>query len=258
MLIAKLFRHCDRIFNRIQTLQAATHQGIWLGVLDRDSLHEITNVKYASDKMYQATSHTCAGLWNWEREVWDRHFLNCQSVVIAAAGGGREVLALCELGVDVDGFDCCESLIAYGNGILASQGFTTRLELSQPDKFPDHSKTYDGAIVGWGGYTHMMGRDTRVCFLKQLHRHLQPGSPLLVSFRLRTGPRRDLRVIQQLAQTIRCLRGSPQRIELGDTLIDGFTHLFTQEEVSEELGTAGYRVALFGDHGLGFAVAIAE
>ena len=48
--------------------------------------------------------------------------------------------------------------------------------------------------------------------------------------------------IYQIARPIRFLRGSADRVELGDDLLDCYTHRFVQSEARSELQEAGFTV----------------
>ena len=58
--------------------------------------------------------HNVSGLLPWEEPVLERYFAECQSVLVAAAGAGREVVSLSEQVTRVDAFDCVEALIVKG------------------------------------------------------------------------------------------------------------------------------------------------
>jgi len=99
----------------------------------------------------------------------DAHFAACGGCR-GGAGGGREALALCGLGYDVDAYDC--------NGEARSVRYATPVrsrlpdpgDPCEPDSCPLLSGQYDGAVIGWVAYSHIQGFTQRTRFLRDLRR----------------------------------------------------------------------------------------
>ena len=81
------------LFNAVQTV----HQGFWLGMLDREVFHQVTEHGYLTwERLYSDRDYNLSGLWAWEVSALDRFFSNCRSILIAAAGGGRAIVGASE------------------------------------------------------------------------------------------------------------------------------------------------------------------
>ena len=236
---------------------AVVHQGVWLGLLDRAELNDVTRRAYGESSPYLATTYNQSGLRAWEAALIDHYFGQCRSVLVGAAGSGREVIVLCQRGMVVEAFDCSEPLVEQGRRLLAAHGLKAPLLLARPDEVPDALGTYDGIIMGWGGYGHIVGRRARVALLGALRPHIRTNGPLLISFGSREqAPRiRLYRGVLAIARTIRWMRRSHDPVELGDVLPHGFAHRFTKDEVEGELREGGFRPTFFADVDYGVAIA---
>lgn len=245
---------------RVVGLLQGLFDGFWLGVLGRRALQLADECKYDSSQEYHGELHNKRGLFPWEEAVVATYFRNCRRLLVGGAGGGREVLALCQAGHEVDGFECHPELMTFANELLSKEGFAANVQLVPRDKCPDDDRVYDGIIVGWSAYMHIQGESKRVGFLKELRGKLAPGAPLLISFWHPIGPvRLRLRVGARLGKLLRWLRRG-ESIQLGDSLQPYYTHFFDREGVGAELRQAGFELALhdpwFG-HEYAHAVGIA-
>lgn len=253
----------DRWVNRLVNGLQAIHQGFWLGVLDREALHRVVERQYWAWEKYQAPDYNTSGLRPWEEIVLDRFFSKCRSVLVGGAGGGREIIALSRRGVQVDAFECCQHLVESSRRLLACQGIAVRIIDSLPDQVPEEFGTYDGLIMGWGGYMHIAGSETRVRFLKQFRCHVKPGGPILLSFFRRGGKSSQLHWTFTIARIIRRVCGNREPVELGDTLSGTFDHYFSKEEIQQELQDAGFQLEYYYEeppygHAVGRAIESVE
>lgn len=66
----KLAILCYKFFNLI--LKA--YEGIWLGLLKRESIHEINETFYNKQKLYFTDEHNKSGLFLWEKYVIEKNF----------------------------------------------------------------------------------------------------------------------------------------------------------------------------------------
>ena len=256
---ARIFSLVDRWLNCGLNAVRVLHQGFWLGILSPQAFHQIHQQQYAAWEKYQDPAYNRSGLFSWEQQILGRFFASCQSILLGAAGGGRELLALAQQGVQVDAFECCPELLAGCQRLAATAGLASRIVLAPPDQVPKEfgvydGVIYDGVIVGWGAYTHLASADTRIGFLKQLRRHVQPGGPLLVSFFVRRGETRQLRWIFRIARFLRRLQKHTPPVELGDTLCGTFDHYFSQAEIAHELAAAGFQLEWYREEPYGHAV----
>src|SRR5262245_21605165 len=92
------------------------------------------------------------GLWAWEQEMLERYFPAGARVLVASAGGGREMLALHRLGYEPDGFECNDRLRTFANDFLCGEGLLVTIHPASRDSCPAGLGLYDAAVVGWGAY----------------------------------------------------------------------------------------------------------
>ncbi|WP_170182647.1 class I SAM-dependent methyltransferase [Blastococcus colisei] len=229
--------------------------GLWLGLASRRVLYGIDAAFYASQGQYVAEEYTRSGLTDWENAAVSEYFQHCTDIVVTGAGGGREVLALAGNGRRVTGFEPNEGMVTFGRTILEGRSDASLL-VAPRDGWPALDATFDGAVIGWGSYTHIAGRRRRVDFLRQTRSHLVAGSPLLVSVYTRPSRTRYHRAVRWVAQPLRALRrGAP--IDLGDGFAPMYAHHFTREELAAELADAGFRLEVWRPRPFAHAVAVA-
>lgn len=255
--VATLSIRCNRLMQRLIVLQRCLFEGFWLGIVDKEVFCEINLKDYDRKSSYQTEEHNLQGLWHWEEKVIAKYLQPTQKVLLAGAGGGREVLALHALGYQVDAFECHPGLVSFANQLLAKQGVPVRVMQAEPDQCPELAGEYDGAIIGWGAYTHIQNSSARIQFLRQLRARLRPGSPLILSFWHRRGGPRPHAVKKAVANAIRWLRGMAA-VEVGDGFYPFFAHSFNEEEIRAELADAGFQMDFYTTRDYGHAVGIAE
>jgi hypothetical protein len=237
--VVRLYFASVRFVERATTLAAAALVGGWLGVLSRDRLHAIDAAHYNRRRMYWTPAYNRRGLWDWERRAVTEHFEGRSRVLVAAAGGGREILSLRQLGWHALGFECHPGLVAVANVLLAEDGYPAAVRVAERDECPPFDAPFDAAIVGWGAYTHIRGRARRVAFLSAMRRQLAAGAPVLVSFWPVRMPTKDLRLVAKIANTLRRISGA-ERAEVGDYLGPMYVRFFTREDIAGEARDAGF------------------
>jgi hypothetical protein len=249
-------RRSHALAERATSLVNALHEGLWLGLLDRDELQRVTDRYYREPRStFLQTGHVWSGPFPWEQRALAEHFRSCRSVLVAGAGSGRELAWLHGAGKHVRGFDCVPELVEHGNAVLTASDVPARIEHAPPDVVPDGLGVFDGAVIGWGAYSHILGRDRRLAFVQALRTRVERGGPLLVSFLSRPERSRRTRLILGVARAVRAARRSPDGVEAGDVVADAAWHLFTEDELRRELEAAGFETVEYDPSSLGFAVA---
>ena len=255
----QFFRRADHWFSRLVQLASAIHEGFWLGCLSAEDLNVITAGHYQQSQEYSSPEHNQRGLFDWETAVLNRYFQPGAHILVAAAGGGREILALRRAGFQAEGFECSPALARAGDELFDQLGEPRGVILCAADEVPAGPVIYNGLIVGWSAYTHIPTQKRRVNFLEGLRQRAVEGSPILVSFFPRERSSGYEGLVYATARVSRFLfRGRKERSELGDHLGWCFSHTFTREEVEGELKAAGFRMVHFSEVGEGHAVGIAE
>lgn len=238
-----------------------SRQALTLGQYSTDALDALTVEYYANDPRARV-GHGIGehGLQQWETHALDAHFGDTRRVLVAAAGDGREIQALMERGIDTLGFDPCPDLVSRAASRLGTSGGDNRLIRSRPSRVPDifMEDTFDGAVVGWAGYTHIIGAATRIAFLRQIRDLLPPGAPLLLSFFTRSGSPRRFRYVSRLANFVRRINGLEASVEPGDMFDGSFDHHFTENGIARELEAGGFRQVFFNARPYGHAVGVAR
>jgi len=256
----RYFEMVDHWLNRLGRFVAAVHEGCWLGYLSADDLNALTADFYEKSQYYASTEHTLSGFFDWERSALDRYFQPGSSVLVAAAGAGREILALLRAGFHAEGFECNLSLLRATRTILEQLSEPNCLIHCAPDRVPAVPPIYQGIIVGWSSYSHVPTKERRIGFLQSLHRRVLPRSPVLVSFFIRDDRSRYEAAVYRMTTFCRIFaRGRREPPERGDRIDMGcYLHSFTREEVEAELRSAGFALAYFNAEGDAHAVGIAE
>ena len=212
-LIGEWGGHWD--VNTHKRLLGEWHTGLWMGLTSRDMWQRLNAVYYAGDTRYMRDADNLEGLTAVEAEMCRAHLPPGGSVLVAGAGGGREIWALAQAGYRAEGFECNEALVAYGNDFLqrhAVDGRTGRIHLALPDVCPDLGSQYDAVLIGWGVYIHVSPSPARVAFLEQVKRVLKPGGRIIVGFCDRTPHAASFRHIDAIARRFN------RDVELGDKL----------------------------------------
>jgi hypothetical protein len=251
----------QRSLEKVFILLNALFNGFWLGILGRGTLHSIDQAYYDNsqtydDYRYRDEEYNRKGLWKWEKKVIDQYFLSCKKLLLLSVGGGREVLALNKLGYEVDGFECNPHLVEFANELMAKEGLNSMIKISPRDDCPPLAQSYDGIVVGWGSYMLIQGREKRILLLKKLRKVIQAGSPILISFFVRSKSSTYFKLVCFFGNIIRFLFRQ-DRLEMGDNLAPNYVHHFTQEEIELELQASGFKLALYSTETYGHAVGIA-
>lgn len=257
------FEQADRWFKRLVGVMTALHEGVWLGCLNADDLSAVTAKHFDESQYYASNEHNLSGFFNWEPPLLDRYFRRGSRILVAAAGAGREILALRKAGFDAEGFDCSLPLVRASEKIFDQLGepkYVTHCPPNSVPPGPQGAPIYDGLIVGWSAYTHIPTKLRRIAFLQALRERALPHSPLLISFFPRVTYSYDVVVYRTATLCRFFLRGDRELLNPGDHLEwSRYVHRFSRDEVEAELRTAGFRIAHYGEEGGGGqAVGIAE
>lgn len=251
-----MFAIWDRWVISVLALVEAVHCGFWLGVFRRRSLHAVTALFYARHTLYTDPGHNRAGLSPWEQVVVDRHFAPGARILVPGCGGGRELMALSSRGFRTTGFDPDPSYLEAARTIdWSGVAHAPVILQAPPDQVPAPLPAHDACLLGWGAYTHVVGRPARVAFLQALGQALVPGAPLLLSFWVCAPRSRKRMVAHAVASFVATLTFNPRPPEYGDWLGQNFTHSFHEAEIRDELAAAGFEMQEYSEEPYGHAVA---
>ena len=239
--VAKLSHSSFGLLKKLTDFLDAISAGFWLGVMGEKSLEYSDELYYNRTKYYTEDKYNESGLFEWEKVMISKHFTKVRSILLIAAGGGREVIALSKMGFEIDSYECNPSLIEFGNDLLEKNKINSRIRYLSRNSVPGEVRKYDAVIIGWGAYSLISGSKKRISFLSSLYPFLQEGSVLMVSF-IYLGKRTTKeKIIKNVSDFLRFFRGINRR-EIGDRLVPNFIHYFTEEEVRSELIRSEFRV----------------
>lgn len=222
-------------------------EGFWMGVLPESAVDLVTERSYGPGMEYTNPAWLDSGFQFWEELAVNSYFSPGCKVLVAAAGGGRELLALAKAGFHADGFECSRAMVGAGRQALAERAVHARLDWAPPCSMPDIQETYLALIVGWNGYTYIAPRDRRIAFMKGLRQHLASGSPVLVSGAFRMGGRTGGATawIYRVANFVRFCTFRPPVFDYGDTFPSRPRHEFNRRQLEGELAEAGFSPTAF-------------
>jgi SAM-dependent methyltransferase len=233
--------------SRLIALVEAVAGALWLGLLDSDTLNEITWLYYMSKSGFEEEEFNIQhGFWDWERNAIEKHFQGHRRVLVTGAGGGREVIALARMGHQVTAVDFSPFLTAACRLNVQKAGCQACVLDALPNGLPDGLEMHDALVIGRGFYHHIPGREHRIRFLKDCHSVLKSRAPILISdFFTRAQESKFHQRTQTIANTVRRLRRSSERVEPGDWLTSCWQHAFTREEIEHEFREAGITLEFF-------------
>lgn len=203
------------------------------------------------------------GLFSWEKTLLDRDEVpKSGRVLLAAAGGGRELEALGERGYDVCAFEPNPVLrrgaeeVASRFGARVYDGLFSDLSDAVKGDGPLAAlrarSPYALVVLGWGSITHVLEDEERIALLKSV-RALAPNAPVVTSFFLRPERKTDgpvaktdkLRSALRGAFSVMGARNHAIPEGLAYEAGGGFVYAFTESEVQSMAHRAGYAVRYF-------------
>jgi hypothetical protein len=211
-----------------------------------------------------------AGLFPWEATWYASSLPPAPAhVLVLAAGEGREARALIGQGYSVDALEptrsfCGKCGAIEGIGDVVPATFLDLVDAvlgSEPNTAAAlAARTYDAAIVGWGGFNHVLARPEQVALLKTCDT-LAPGGPLLLSFY--TGgaglaadhASRSCRLGREFGRLTARLRGLPRKEETagGFAWHAGLYATYTERDLHELAGVVRRRCVLYAEEPYGYA-----
>lgn len=231
----------NRLLNVGVTGARTLYAGVSLGLLSDASLDVATELFYRSEPPYADAEYLEQGLFEWEEAALVDSQAPPARVLVASAGGGRELVGLADAGYDAVGFDPSPDLVAAGRAFLERTGRHGHLIESEGSTIPRGvDGTFDITIWGWGGISHVRRASDRVRMLSELAARTRPGGIVLVSFLHRFESARRFEVAWRIGSVLRRWLGRPP-IEIGDWVEGSFDHYFTHREIVAELEAAGFR-----------------
>jgi hypothetical protein len=253
--IARLSHWSFRFIRKAYNLIDALLSGFWLGVMSEKSLDYSDELFYNNTGHYTDDNYNLSGLFKWEKVMIEKHFGDAKSILLIAAGGGREVLALSGMGYKIDAYECNELLVEYGGRLLEKNGIENKIRYLPRNSVPGEIKKYDGIIIGWGAYSLMAGQKKRIALLEELYPFLKEGAPLMISFLWTRNRSRHERIVKRISDFFRTF-SKKDKTEIGDRLMPDFIHYFTEDEIRNEVNRANCRIKDYSTSEYGCLIAV--
>ncbi|MEO6433522.1 MAG: class I SAM-dependent methyltransferase [Sphingomicrobium sp.] len=205
------------------------HGRAWLPYLSPADLIAISVDSYGASSGFGDPEFNLAGFHPWEEVLVDAMFAPGCTVLVAAAGAGREMIGLARKGYEVTGFDPAPALIEAGRRNLGAAGIDASLLQSRPGEVSALSGGFDAVLIGSGSYHHIPTRAARIAFVRSCTERLAPNGPLILGSVAQDPSGRAFEPVLKA-------QGLP---EPGDRLLDSFGHWFIADELVAELAAAG-------------------
>jgi hypothetical protein len=255
--IASLYLVSHRVFRAFHGGSLVLFEGFWMGLLPESVYDVISEKSYGEGKHYTNALYLDQGFSFWEQLAVRTYFPSGGRVLVAAAGGGRELIALVRSGFQAAGFECSHAMVEAGKQALGERGIAATLDWAPPCVAPPMGGQFDALIVGWNGYCYISPRSRRLTFLKDLRAQLRPGSPVLVSTAIRSPQARVLSWTPRIANAVRVCTFRAPVFEAGDSFSGRPKLHFTRRQLARELTEAGFSIVTFYVWG-GYGAAIAK
>ncbi len=253
-LVARMSHASFRFLKRLTYFLDALSSGFWLGIMGAKSIAYSDELYYNNTPYYTDEKYNESGFFDWEKPFIEKYFHNAKNILLIAAGGGREVIALSKMGIKADGYECNRGLVEFGSSLLKKHDTGSSIKYLARNKVPDDIKQYDGIIIGWGAYSLIRGHETRIGFLNSLRPFFKPDTFLMVSFIYSNRRSRKDKIIKQVSDFLSFFR-KKDKTETGDRLVPYFIHYFSEEEIKSEFARAGLKVIDYSGTGYGCLIA---
>lgn len=241
------------VFDRAATVAGAARSALVLAFASDEVLARYSDLAYGATTSYLPDSPDFdANLFPFEEEALERYFPPPPGrILIGAAGGGREALALARRGYEVVAFEPSAPLVSglaahIPAGLKVSAYRATYEDLPRlAPALPGADAAdlnalprFDAAILGWGSLSHLLSEERQVAALRAMS--AVTDGPVLVSFRTdphATGEARSQRErIKRLLPGRNKIHGNYFNMQIG------FYQAFSREQLESIFAQAGLRV----------------
>lgn len=242
----RLYRPLHTIARQIERVARGLYY-VAAGTLRRDDLLHMSQRVWRDFNCSDAA--IVAGLYAWERDVYERHVRPQDRMLIVGSGSGREALALAEAGHEVVGVEPVPEAVAAARRVLQARGHDVPIiqasieDAALPGAFD---------VIVFSCYSYIPQSSSRVAVLRRAAAHLRPGGRVILTYIPALAPFRAGAVT--LAGLMARLTRSDWRPERNDVLHQAakqdsdtlepllYEHWFTHEEIEREARAAGLRV----------------
>jgi len=239
-------------------MQEALRDEILLAFVAPKRRDAVTAAAYARDNSYLPGGATFEqGLYSWEIALLERPEIPRRGrVLLAGAGGGREVLALADRGYEVSAFEpverycnACATAPAQGGKVQVACGSYKDLVAYAGEgagRLAGLRGPFDLVWLGWGSFAHITDIEDQAAVLNSL-RALAPNAPVVLSYFLNASPEQPdapSRMRRGLRRTLVMLGGRQASAAIRFWPWAGFAYVFTRSELEHLFRATGYSPAV--------------
>ena len=180
-------RKIQHAFRRIERAVEVSTGAILSWAL-RDVEKEALSIELYDASFQPENDHE--GLYEWERKWFERRLPSAPaSILVGAAGSGREASELRRLGYRVHAFEPAQSAFRLCRSVLGSDLvdqasyqdlIATALRRKNTPLRLTHESRFDAVLLGWGTFGHVLQRADRLELLRACDR-VAPHGPILLS-----------------------------------------------------------------------------
>lgn len=242
----KVFRFIWQFIVKLDNLNEA----FWLAVLSKEKLEGLIWHMYKHTDRYRKDEKTKQGLSDYEQYMVQNYVANPSTITIIGAGGGREVFSLAKSGHIVNAFEVDAAMVNYAQNFFSRENIRVSFNQLAANQVPNCA--CDVFWFGWGVYTHIIGRETRVELLRQAKETLTENGKIFITYWNESRNQIHLNRIERMSK-----RFGKRQVEQGESLRQGFwAKYFTSDQILQEATLAGLKVAYINEKPYGHAVLV--
>jgi SAM-dependent methyltransferase len=196
--------------------------------------------------------------FTWEADLYSRFIRPGDSILVAGAGGGRDVLPLLAQGHAVTALDIAPLALGALSERARSHGFTVATIHDSIVYAPLPTAAFDVVLFSWFCFSYLHGSAERRAALKKSESALRPGGRILLSYPFCGDSRPPSPRAPAIVRLIARLLGGMETEPGDDYNVTGttlrpsvfFSHPFRPRDIEEEVRSLGFVVA-FHDQSAG-------
>ena len=185
------------------------------------------------------------GLFEWEQEFL-REYCNKPpgNILVTAAGGGREALALANLGYTIYALEPSPVLASICRRAVPPERLPEVVEMSHREFTHSRPQSlagpFEAVIVGWGSLSHLATLDEAAALIRAL-RGVCPFGPILISYMRKIADTRMRRLCQA---PFRILGANRERFDWAYRLRFALFRKFDEDQIAMLAERAGEEVRI--------------
>ncbi len=249
--VQSLFNYSYRLFqhnNRLLIILNSYFEALCLGLLSKNQHEKIIKISYNQLQKYSVTNFNLSGFKNWEQFILDKYVPSSSTITIIAAGGGREALALAKDGHKIMAYEQDLKMMKFARSFFKNQNTDIIFNHLPINTIPINK--CDIFWFGWGVYSHIIDRKSRVSQLTEASKTLNTNGKIIISFWAESRTEARTLLIKNIANKV-----SKRKIERGESFIStSWAKYYTKAEILEEAFFSNLNVDYISNKEYGHAV----